>query len=157
MVEKIPAGREGVIPHLFFRDECAKAIDFYKQALGATEQCRMPSPDGRLLHAEILVGDILIMMADEFPEYCTTGNPLPPKERGTMVGLHRYVEDCDAAVKRMVDAGATVQCEPQDMFWGDRYGKVVDPFGHEWAFATHTKDLTAEEMEAGCRACFAEA
>lgn len=156
MTQPIPPGRSGVIPHLFFRNECSNAIDFYKKALGATEQCRMPSPDGRLLHAEILVGDILIMMADEFPEYCASGDPRPPKERGATVGLHRYVEDCDAAFNRMVDAGATVQCEPQDMFWGDRYAVVVDPFGHQWSLATHVKDLTPEEMMAGMSSCFQE-
>lgn len=155
MTPPIPPDRSGIIPHLFFRNECSKAIDFYKEALGTKEQCRMPTPDGRLMHAEILLGDLLIMLADEFPEYCS-GDPRPPKERGATMRLHLYVEDCDAAVKRMVDAGATSQMDPQDMFWGDRYGIVIDPFGHEWSFATHLKELTAEEMEAGVKSCFSE-
>ncbi|MES2793850.1 MAG: VOC family protein [Planctomycetota bacterium] len=154
--DAIPAGREHLIAHLVC-ESCSDAIEFYKKAFGAEEHCRMPAPDGRILHAEIQIGQSLVFLADDFPEYCN-GNSLSPKAlKGTPVTLHRYVLDCDAAIKQATDAGATIVMPAGDMFWGDRYGIVADPFGHKWSLATHLKDLTAEEMEAGMKAAFQEA
>lgn len=155
MTQSIPPGRSGIIPHLVLNDASA-ALDFYKKAFGAVEVCRMPGPDGRLMHAEMTLGDSIFMLADDFPEYCEGASRSAKTLGGTPVGLHRYVNDCDAAVKQATDAGATVLVPPQDMFWGDRYAVVVDPFGHQWALATHVKDLTAEEMQAGMSSCFQE-
>lgn len=149
--QSIPPGQEGIIPHLVC-DGCADAIEFYKQAFGAEEMHRMPMPDGkRIMHAAITIGGRPIYMADDFPEYCDGAQQSPKALGGTPVTLHQYVPDCDAAIKRAADAGATVKMPPEDMFWGDRYGVVVDPFGHTWAFATHQRDLTPEEMMEGAK------
>jgi uncharacterized glyoxalase superfamily protein PhnB len=155
MAAKIPAGCEGLIPHLVC-DPCADAIEFYKKAFGAEEICRMPAPDGqRLIHAEIRIGGRSVFLADDFPEYCQGMSQSPKALGGTPVTIHRYVEDCDAAIQRAAAAGATVKMPAEDMFWGDRYGLISDPFGHSWSFATHIKDLTAEEMASGMQAAFA--
>jgi PhnB protein len=141
----VPEGCEGIIPHLVVRDGAA-AIDFYKRAFGAEEVARMPSPDGRILHAHLRIGGTAVFLADDFPEMCG-GQPRNPQAlRGTPVTIHRYVTDTDAAIKRAQEAGATVKSPPADMFWGDRFGVIEDPFGHEWSIATHTKDLTPEEI-----------
>jgi PhnB protein len=125
-------------------DDAAQAIEFYKRAFGATERGRMPAPDGRIAHAEVQIGDSVVMLSDPFPQSTCK----PPKELGgTSVGMFMYVEDVDAVVQRAVDAGATVTMPVEDQFWGDRFGKVADPFGHEWQIATHTEDLTPEEIE----------
>ncbi len=152
-VEKIPAGFSTVTPHLVIKS-AAKAIDFYKKAFGAEEINRMPMPDGRLMHACLKIGNSLLMLCDEFPEH-DGGNSASPATIGkSHATMHLYVEDADASYKRAVDAGATATMPPQDMFWGDRYGQVVDPFGQPWAIATHVEDLTPEEMmkkmQAGC-------
>ena len=105
----------------------------------------MPMPDGRLMHAEIKVGDSFIMLSDEFPEF--EGGKSPKSLGGCTTSIHLYVRDCDAAFKRAVDAGATAKMPPMDMFWGDRFGKLTDPFGHEWSVATHVEDVTPAEME----------
>lgn len=154
MTAAIPPGLEGFIPHLVC-DPCADAIAFYARAFGASEICRMTMPgDHRIMHAEIRIGDHVIFLADDFPEMCG-GQARSPRALGaTPVTIHRYVQDCDAAVRRAQDAGATVTMPPADMFWGDRYGLVTDPFGHSWAFATHQVDRTPEEMEAAARAMF---
>lgn len=141
-VNPIPQGFHTITPHLII-DGAAKAIDFYKKAFGAEEICRMPGPGGGLMHAEIQIGTSKLMLADEAPQWGCLG----PKGHSP-VCLHVYVPDCDAAMKRAADAGATVVMPASDVFWGDRYGKLKDPFGHEWSIATHVKDLSPEEMEA---------
>jgi PhnB protein len=153
MTQPIPPGRSGIIPHLVINDAAA-ALEFYKTAFGAVELFRMPTPDGRLMHAEMKLGDAIFMLADDFPEYCEGASRSAKTLGGTPVGLHRYVEDCDAAVKRATDAGATILMPPQDMFWGDRYAVVIDPFGHQWSLATHIADPTPEELAAAGAACF---
>ncbi|MCL4196452.1 MAG: VOC family protein [Phycisphaerales bacterium] len=155
-VNPIPEGCAGLIPHLVVQG-CDKALDFYKKAFGAEEICRMPSPDGRVMHAEIRIGSAMIFLADDFPEYCG-GKARNPKALGnTPVTLHQYVKNCDAAIDRAAKAGATVTMPATDMFWGDRYGVITDPFGHSWAFATHIKDMTPEEMSQAAEAAFAGA
>jgi uncharacterized glyoxalase superfamily protein PhnB len=154
-VSPIPEGQEHLIPHLVC-DPCAEAIEFYKRAFGAEEMHRMPAPGGqRIMHAAIRIGGSLVFLVDDFPEYCGGKSSSHKALKGTPVTLHRYVENCDAAIKRAVDAGATVTMPPADMFWGDRYGVVTDPFGHSWSLATHIKDLSVEEMDAGMKAAFA--
>lgn len=141
-VPAVPPGFRTVTPHLVIRG-AAKAIEFYKKAFGAEEIMRMPGmgPDS-IGHAELKIGDSIIMLADEFP-----GMPVqsPAKLGGTTVNLHLYVKDCDATFNQAVAAGAKVTMPLMDMFWGDRFGKVMDPFGHEWAVATHKEDVTPEE------------
>lgn len=150
-VKPIPTDARSVTPHLVVSDGAA-AIDFYKRAFGAEEMFRMPAPDGRrLLHAEIRIGDSPVMLAEEFPEFGSRG---PAALGGTPVTLHLYVEDVDAAYDRAVEAGAEASMPPADMFWGDRYGKVTDPFGHSWSLATHVRDVTPEEMAEGAKAAF---
>jgi PhnB protein len=156
MTKTIPVGREGLIPHLKI-DGCAEALEFYKQAFGAEELTRMPAPDGkRIMHAAIQIGSQTLFLADDFPEYCG-GKALSPKALGgTPVTLHRYVSDCDKAIERAAQAGATVVMPAQDMFWGDRYGVVTDPFGHTWSIATHLRDLSPDEMAQAAQAAFAK-
>ena len=144
-VEPIPAGFHAITPHIVVAG-CGDAIAFYAKAFGADERFRMPGPDGRIMHAEIQIGDCVVMMADEMPEMdCRS----PKTLGGSPVTLHLYVEDTDAAYQRAIEAGATAVMPPEDMFWGDRYARVTDPFGHAWAFATHQRDLTPEEIYAG--------
>ncbi|HVW38084.1 MAG TPA: VOC family protein [Pirellulales bacterium] len=157
MSKSIPAGREGLIPHLKC-ERCAEAIEFYIKAFGAEEKSRMPAPDGkRIMHAEIHIGGKSVFLADDFPEYCGGKATSPTALGGTPVSIHRYVDNCDAAIERAAKAGATVTMPAQDMFWGDRYGVVIDPFGHTWSFATHLRDLTPAEMAAAAQAAFAKA
>jgi PhnB protein len=138
----IPEGYHTVTPYLAV-DDAAAAIEYYKKAFGAKERVRMDTPDGRIGHAELEIGDSLVMLADPFPQSSTT----PPRELGgTSAGVFMYVEDVDAVVKKAVDAGATVTMEVADQFWGDRFGTVTDPFGHSWSLATHVEDLTPEEI-----------
>jgi uncharacterized glyoxalase superfamily protein PhnB len=147
-VAPIPPGHEHLIPHLTC-DPCSEAIAFYKKAFGAEEVHRMPAPDGhRVMHAALRIGKSVLFVADDFPEYCGGKAQSPQALAGTPVTIHHYVENCDAAVKRAQDAGATVLLPAQDMFWGDRYGVVQDPFGHKWSFSTRQKNLTPEEMRA---------
>jgi PhnB protein len=154
--QSIPPGRENLIPHLVC-NRCSEAIEFYKKAFGAEEVARIPAPDGkRLMHAEIRVGKSLVFLVDDFPEYCEGKSETPTALKGTPVTLHHYVPDCDAAIKRAQDAGATVLMPAVDMFWGDRYGVVKDPYGHKWSFGSHVKDLTREEMMAGMKEAFAQ-
>ncbi len=141
-VKPIPEGYRSVTPYLAV-DDAAAAIEFYKRALGATERSRMPSPDGRIAHAELEIGDSLIMLSDPFPQ----SQAKSPKELGgTTGGVFLYVEDVDAAFQQATDAGAIVTMPLEDMFWGDRFGSLMDPFGHHWSLATHKEDLTEEEM-----------
>jgi PhnB protein len=130
---------QGVIPHLIVEGG-SEAIDFYKKALGATETMRLPAEDGkRLMHAELLVNGARVFLMDDFVEHrqeCGGGKMISPKSAGsTGTVIHLDVPDCDAAVKRAADAGATVAMPPWDAFWGDRYGQVLDPYGHAWSFA----------------------
>jgi uncharacterized glyoxalase superfamily protein PhnB len=148
-VKPIPEGFHSVTPHLCVKG-AAKAIDFYKQAFGAEEISSMSSPDGRVLHAEIKIGDSIVMLADEFPEMgqpVTWGNP--------PVTIHLFVPDADAVFERAVAKGATVGMPIQDMFWGDRYGSLKDPFGHNWSIATRKRDLSEEEIAKAAEQAFA--
>jgi uncharacterized glyoxalase superfamily protein PhnB len=131
-----------VIPHLVC-EGAADALEFYKKAFGAVETMRMPAPNGRLMHAAITIGESTLMLADDFPEHGGLG---PKALKGSPVTLHITSPDVDAAFKQAVDAGASVRMPPTDMFWGDRYCQVTDPFGHHWSIATHIKDMSPEEM-----------
>jgi uncharacterized glyoxalase superfamily protein PhnB len=141
-VKPIPDGMRSVTPHLVC-DGAGAAIDFYKAAFGATEVGRMPGPDGRLMHAQITIGDSAVMLVDESPTFGMLG---PKSLKGTPVTIHLYVADVDAFVDRAVGAGAKVVMPLADMFWGDRYGLLEDPFGHRWSVATHIKDLSPADM-----------
>lgn len=149
MVNPIPDGFHSVTPHLLLNG-CADAIEFYKQAFGAEEVMRMPGPGGMLMHAEIRIGDSIIMLGDEMPgpDGCAKS---PTSIGGTAVVLSLYVEDVDASFQRAVAAGAEVAMPPTDMFWGDRYSSVKDKWGHQWSIATHTKDMTPEEIGAAAQ------
>lgn len=142
-VNPIPEGMHTLTPNLVIRD-CAKAIDFYKRAFGAQEIARMPAPDGKSIwHAELRIGDSVVFMNDEMPGMSP---PAPTGEGRVPVTMWLYVKDTDAAFKRATEAGAKALMPPSDMFWGDRCAGVADPFGYAWSFATHQKDMTAEEM-----------
>jgi uncharacterized glyoxalase superfamily protein PhnB len=141
-VNPIPPGQHTVTPHMIIKG-AAKAIDFYKKAFGAEEIMRMSMPDGLIGHAELKIGDSFLYLADEFPQ----SEAKSPQSAGTTtITLHLYVQDADAAFAKAVKAGATVKMPLTDMFWGDRYGQLADPFGHIWAIATHKEDLTPQEM-----------
>jgi PhnB protein len=145
MTKPIPAGFHAVTPYLVVRG-AAEAIEFYKKAFGAVEEMRSPLPGSKLLmHAQIRIGDSKIMMCDEMPEM--RGWMSPSALNGTTVALHLYTEDTDALFDRAVNAGAKPTMKPWDAFWGDRYAKVNDPFGHEWTIATHVRDMTPEQMK----------
>ena len=142
-VNAIPNGMHSVTPHLVCAG-VADAIEFYKQAFGATELTRLPGPDGNLIHAMIRIGDSTVMLAAECPEWGSFG---PKALKGSPVTIHLYVADTDAFIAHAAAAGATVTMPAEDMFWGDRYGKLDDPFGHHWSVATHVRDVTPEEMQ----------
>ncbi|MDQ1390824.1 MAG: PhnB protein [Acidobacteriaceae bacterium] len=142
-VQAIPRGYHTLTPYLTVRD-AARAIEFYKKAFGAEEKGVMKGPDGKVMHAELRIGDSLFMLADEFPQF---GSLSPQAIGGSAMGLHIYVEDVDSAFERATKAGANVEMPVSDMFWGDRYGKLVDPFGHKWSIATHKRDMSAKEIE----------
>ena len=142
-VNEIPDGYHSVTANLVIKG-ASKAIDWYKQALGAQELYRMPGPDGRLMHAEIKIGDSVVMLTDEMPEM---GGKGPLTVGGTPVSLMIYCKDCDALFNRAVGAGASVRMPLEDAFWGDRWGMVTDPFGHVWSIATRKKNLTVPEMK----------
>ncbi|MET3131232.1 PhnB protein [Oxalobacteraceae bacterium GrIS 1.11] len=142
-VKAIPEGMHSLTPHLVCAG-AADAIGFYKQAFGAVEMGRMPGPDGKLMHAQIRIGDSALMLIDEFPQWGSVG---PKTLNGTPVTIHLYIDDVDSVFAQAVAAGATVKMPLQDMFWGDRYGVLVDPFGHHWSLATHVRDVTPEQMQ----------
>ena len=152
-VKPIPEGYHSVTPYLIMKNAGA-AIEFYKNAFGAIELFRMPQPDGKIGHAEIKIGDSPIMLSDEHPEMQYLG---PESIGGTPVSLMIYVDDVDAVFKRAIDKGATEQKAVQDQFYGDRSGSLVDPFGHIWHIATHTEDVSPEEMEKRAKAAHAGA
>jgi uncharacterized glyoxalase superfamily protein PhnB len=142
----IPEGHHAITPHLIV-DGAADAITFYEKAFGAKEVARMPGPKGKLMHAEILIGDSHVFLADEAPDWGAIG----PRNGTSPVTIHLYVKDVDATFAQAVAAGAKAAMPLMDMFWGDRYGKVVDPFGHHWSIATHKQDLTHEQMMEGMK------
>jgi PhnB protein len=146
MTKPIPEGYHALTPSLAV-DNAAKAIEFYVRAFGAKERARMPGPGETIAHAELEIGDSVLMLADPFPQSSVKS----PKELGgSSVGIFLYVEDVDEVVQQAIDAGASVTMPVEDQFWGDRYGSVTDPFGHVWQIATHKQDLTPEEiMERG--------
>jgi uncharacterized glyoxalase superfamily protein PhnB len=150
-VEAVPKAYGSITPGLAVRG-AAEAIAFYERAFGARELYRMPGPDGRVMHAEIQLGDSIVMLGDEAPEM---GAPSPATVGGSTVALLFYVPDVDAAYARAVAAGATSVQGPADMFWGDRYAQVRDPFGHRWSIATHVADLSPEQIQAGMEAWMA--
>ncbi len=152
MAKQIPDGFNTITPHLVVED-AERAIEFYKRAFGAHEVTRHKTPDGsRVMHAQLKVGNSMLMLAGEFPPMC-----LSPKSRGgTSVNLHLYVENVDAAFDRAVKAGCQVKMPLMDQFWGDRYGQVEDPFGHVWSLATHKQDLTEAQIAENAKAAFAK-
>jgi PhnB protein len=149
-VKPVPAGYHTVTPYLVVRD-AARAIEFYKKAFGAIETVRMPDPSGKIMHAEIKIGDSMIMLGDENP---ARGARSPQSLGGSPVSIFLYIEDVDALAKQAIAAGATVTMPVQDMFWGDRYGTLTDPFGHSWGIATHKEDVAHEEMSKRAKAAF---
>lgn len=142
-VKPIPDGMHSVTPHLIC-DGAADAITFYTKAFAAVELSRLPGPNGKLMHALLRIGDSMIMLADEIPG-CVSG---PKTLKGSPVVLHLYVEKVDEFFATAVAAGAKVKMPVQDMFWGDRYGQLEDPFGHQWSVATHMREVTPAEMQA---------
>jgi PhnB protein len=150
-VKPVPDGYHTVTPYLTV-DDAAGAIEFYERAFGAKERVRMDTPDGQIGHAELEIGDSLVMLSDALPQFTAR----PPKELGgTTASVFLYVEDVDAVTKQAVDAGATVTMEVADQFWGDRFGAVTDPFGHLWSIATHVEDVPPEEMAERAKAAMA--
>ena len=144
MAAKVPpTGYHSITPAIIVRD-AAKAIDFYKRAFGAEEINRMVGPDGKVMHAEIKIGDSIIMLGEENEQW---GARSPLSTNGIPSSLHIYVADADMSFERALQAGAKVRYPLENAFWGDRYGKVTDPFGHEWGIATRVKELSPEEME----------
>ncbi len=146
-VKSIPEGVHTITPHLVCAG-AADAMEFYKKAFKAVEIHRIPGPGGKLMHGAIRIGDSMVMLADEFPEWGSKG---PKTLGGTPVTIHMYVDDVDAVFAQAVSAGATPAMPVADMFWGDRYGMLVDPFGHSWSVATHIKDMTDDEMQEAAR------
>ncbi len=141
-VKPIPEGYNSVNAYLAVED-AEKAIEFYEKAFGAKERGRMPGPEGKIAHAELQIGDSVVMLSDPLPQQSVKS----PKELGgTSASLMLYVEDVDEFVQQAVDAGATITMPVEDQFWGDRFGKVTDPFGHDWSIATHVEDVSPEEM-----------
>jgi uncharacterized glyoxalase superfamily protein PhnB len=152
MTKSIPDGFTTLTPHLVVSDG-AQAVEFYKQAFGAEALEIHRTPDGKgVMHARLKIGNALLLLAGEYPPDC-----LSPKSRGgASAFLHLYTEDADAAFERAVQAGCVVRMPVTDMFWGDRYGQVEDPFGHPWSIATHQHDYTPEQVDANARAFFAQ-
>ena len=148
----IPAGHHTVTPYLAIKN-AVKALEFYKKAFGATESYKLMMPDGRLGHAEIRLGNSVIMLSDEFPEF---GGKSPQTLGGSPVSIHLYVEDVDGFFKRALAAGAKERKQVMDQFYGDRSGQLEDPFGHLWWVATHKEDVAPEEMEKRVQAMCAE-
>ena len=152
MVSPIPEGYHSVTPYIVV-DGASRTIDFYRQAFGAEEVLRMSAGPDKLAHAEIRIGDSIVMLSDEWPDM----NMLGPNARGGASGLLMiYVEDVDAAFARAIDAGATLDRPVTDQFYGDRSGSVIDPFGHRWTLATHVEDIAPEDMEQRMQAWMSE-
>ena len=147
MTKPVPNGMHTVTPHLVCAG-AADAIEFYKKAFNAVEEGRLPGPQGKLMHARIRIEGSAVMLVDEMPECGALG---PKSLKGSPVTIHLYVEDVDAVIARAVAAGAKVTMPVADMFWGDRYGRLEDPFGHHWSVATHIRDVTPAEMQDAMR------
>ncbi len=150
-IKEIPKGFHTVTPYLTVSD-CARAIDFYKRAFGAEELFRLDGPDGKVAHAEMKIGDSIIMLSDEMPGWGRS----PQSLGGTAVNIHLFVKDVDEVFNRAIGAGAKVAMPLGDMFWGDRYGQVTDPFGHSWSLATHKEDVPPEELRKRAQAAMAK-
>ena len=151
-VSPVPEGYHTLTTYLAVED-AARAIDFYKEAFGAEETIRMPGPDGSVAHAELQIGDSKLMLSDPFPQ----SSVRPPSERGgPTASIFMYCEDVDAAFAQAQRAGATVVTELEDMFWGDRFGSLADPFGHVWSLAQHVEDVPPKEMAERSKAAMAE-
>ncbi|WP_036280652.1 VOC family protein [Methylocystis sp. ATCC 49242] len=146
-VKSVPEGLHTLTPHIVCAG-AAEAIEFYKKAFGATEFMRMPGPDGKLMHASVKIGDSMLMLVDEMPQWGALG---PKARNGTSVTIHLAVANVDEVFAQAVSAGAKMKMPVADMFWGDRYGIVVDPFGHEWSIATRIRNMTPDEMVAAGR------
>jgi len=142
-VKHIPDGYRSVTPYLVVNN-AAGAIDFYKRAFGAQEVVRMDGPPGKIGHAELRIGDSMIMLSDEMPG---AGTRSPQSLGGTTMGVFLYVDDVDKVYQTAVSAGGKADMPPAKMFWGDRYGKLTDPFGHSWSLATHVEDVAPAEMK----------
>jgi len=142
-VKPIPDGMHSLTPHLVCAG-AADAIRFYEKAFNAVEVMRLPGPNGRLMHASVRIRDSMLMLVDEMPEWGALG---PKSLKGSPVTIHLCVDNVDATVAQAVAAGAKVTTPVADMFWGDRYGQLEDPFGHHWSVATHTRDMTAQEIQ----------
>ncbi|MGZ4397595.1 MAG: VOC family protein [Gaiellaceae bacterium] len=150
-MKPVPEGYHSLNPYIAV-DDASAAIEFYKRAFGARERFRMDGPEGKIGHAEIEIGDSVVMLSDPFPQ----SRNRPPKELGgTSMGLLMYVEDVDETVRQAIDAGASTTRPVEDMFWGDRFGEVIDPFGHAWQIATHVEDVPPDEMEERARQAMA--
>ena len=151
MTKPIPDGFHTLTPHIVVTDGAA-ALEFYKKAFGAEERFRLLTPGGSsVMHAQMKIGDSILMIGSEFPPDCLS----PKKRGGTSVFLHLYVPDVDAAFDRAVKAGCTIKMPVSDTFWGDRYGIVEDPSGHQWSIATHKQDLTHDQLVANAKEFFA--
>ena len=151
-VKTIPDGYHTMTPGLTVRD-AARAIEFYQKAFNAQQLFRMDSPDGKVMHAELKIGNSIFMLAEENP---AMGCASPVSLKGTPISLYLYVEDADAAFAQAVKAGATVVMPVTDMFWGDRHGQVTDPFGHRWSLATRKEDVSPQELEQRAQKFFAQ-
>ena len=151
-VKPIPDGMHTITPHIVCAN-ALEAIEFYKRAFGATDPATMMGPDGKLMHGQIHIGDSVVMLAEENKEW---GMLSPKSLQTTPVTIHMYVTDVDAVYARAIKEGATAKMPPADMFWGDRYGVLIDPYGHSWSIATHTRDLTPAQMEEGMKAMCSE-
>ena len=153
MAKPIPEGYNSVSTYLIVKNS-ADALEFYQKAFGAEGGACMKTPDGRsTLHAEMRIGNSMVMLTDENPQW---NMKAPETLGGTASSLHLYVEDADKAYQRAIDAGCEPEAPLMDAFWGDRYGKVKDPYGHSWGIATHVEDVPVEEMEARAKAWFAQ-
>jgi uncharacterized glyoxalase superfamily protein PhnB len=147
-VKPVEEGMHTIAPHLVCGN-CSEAIEFYKKAFGAIEVSRSLMPDGKVGHAMLRIGDSPLFLADEFPDY---GSFSPLSLKGTPVTIHLSVPNVDALWNTAREAGATVRMELADMFWGDRYGQLDDPFGHRWSMATHVRDVSPAELEEAMKA-----
>jgi PhnB protein len=151
-VRPIPEGYHSITPYLIVKD-CAKAIEFYRKSFGAEARFRMDTPDGRIGHAELKIGDSVLMLADEFPEMKSLS---PQSIGGSPVSIFLYVDDVDTVFNRAVSSGSRILSPVKDQFWGDRHGRVEDPYGHVWEISTHKKDLSADELKKAADAEFKE-
>jgi PhnB protein len=151
-VNAIPSGYHTLTPYLVVND-ASRAIEFYKQVFGAKETVRMAGPGGKIGHAELKIGDSMLMLSDEMPG---SGNRSPQSLGGSPVSVFMYVENVDSVFDQAVKAGAKADKPPEDMFWGDRFGHLTDPFGHLWAIATHIEDVAPEEMRKRAQAAMAQ-